>query len=76
MKFFSEFLEVTNLGTRLSEITFLRKTHGEFENLVAKHNIREIPDFAAISRSVESWKGILKKVVSALSTANGFNSNI
>ena len=76
MKFFSEFLEVTNLGTRLSEITFLRKTHGEFENLVAKHNIREIPDFAAISRSVESWKGILKKVVSALSTANGFNSDI
>ena len=76
VKFFVEFLDVTNLGTRLSGVTFLAKTHGEFENLVAKHNIRDIPDFAAISRSVESWKGILKKVISALSTANGFNSDI
>ena len=68
VKFFVEFLEVTNVGTRLNGVTFLSKTNAEFGNLITNYNIRDIPDFGHITRTIESWKGILKKIASALST--------
>ena len=76
VKFFVEFLEVTDAGTRLNGVTFLSKTSAEVGNLITNYNIRDIPDFGNITRSVESWKGILKKIASALSTANSFNSDM
>ena len=74
VKFFVEFLEVTSVGTRLNGATFITKTDAEFGNLVTNYSIRDIPDFGHITRTIESWKGILKKISSALSTANSFNS--
>ena len=76
VKFFVKFLEVTTVETRLNGVTFLTKTNAEFGNLVTTYTIRDIPDFASISKYVESWKGILKKITSALSTSNGFNSDL
>ena len=67
---------MTNVGTRLNGVTFLTKTDAEFGNLVTNYSVKDIPNFGHITRTIESWKGILKKISSALSTANSFNSDI
>ena len=54
----------------------MSKTSAEVGNLITNYNIRDIQDFGNITRSIESWKGILKKISSALSTANSFHSDM
>ena len=70
VKFFVSFLGTEN--NELASVKYLSVQNADFERLVEAYNIREIADFSQISKSVTSWKAILRKVSNSLSKSNGF----
>ena len=67
VRFFLANLDV--VGNALIGITYLSNTDEEFEALVNEFSIRTITDFAAITKSVTSWKAILRSLSVHLSTS-------
>ena len=74
VKFFLANLDV--VGNALVGITYLSNTDEDFEDLVNQFSIREIPDFSTITRSVTSWKAILRSLSVHLSTSRELHGDI
>ena len=70
VKFFVAFLGTAN--NEITAVKYLSVQDAEFERLMEAYSIREIADSSAFSKSVTSWKGILRKVSNSLSKSNGF----
>ena len=69
VKFFVSFLTVRD--RQLAGVTFLTTPDVDFEDLVTNYNVRGIGDFGAISKSIVSWKAILRKISTSLSKSHG-----
>ena len=74
VKFFLANLDV--VGNALVGITYLSNTDEDFEDLVNQFSIREITDFSTITRSVTSWKAILRSLSVHLSTSRELHGAI
>ena len=69
VQFFVSFLNVNN--GQLAGVNFLTIPDDDFEALVTNYNVRGIGDFGAISKSIVSWKAILRKISTSLSKSHG-----
>ena len=74
VKFFLANLDV--VGNALVGITYLSNTDGDFEDLVNEFSIRAITDFSAITKSVTSWKAILRSLSVHLSASRELHRDI
>ena len=74
VKFFLANLDV--VGNALVGITYLSNTDEDFKDLVNQFSIREITDFSTITRSVTSWKAILRSLSVHLSTSRELHGDI
>ena len=75
VKFFLSLIEVNN-ANHLVGISFFRLDDEEFEERVTQYEIRNIPDFATIAKSIVSWKAILRGLSNSISRSRELPEDI